>query len=89
MCAPCGCGKKSKKYWGELEKLQRRFPQFGSQDLYRTIEWFHSHSLDGAMQRTDFVEAMGFTAHAGYIFERMFDVMDTDGDGKVAFLPNG
>ena len=47
------------------------------------IEWFHSHSLDGAMTQSDFAEAMGFTAHAGYIFQRMFDVMDADSNGEV------
>jgi len=78
-----GCGKKSKKYWGELEKLQKKYPLFDSQDLYRMIEWFHSHSLDGAMTQSDFAEAMGFTAHAGYIFQRMFDVMDADSNGEV------
>ncbi|MDR3549409.1 MAG: hypothetical protein P4M11_14280 [Candidatus Pacebacteria bacterium] len=80
----CGCGKPSLKYGGELESLNKRFPAFGKTDLYHMIEWFHSHSIDGVMKRDDFLEAMGLTSRAGYIFERMFEVMDQNSDGNVS-----
>ena len=74
------------KYWGELEKWEKRYSQFDKNDLYRMIEWFHSHSIDGVMKQPDFLEAMGFTSHASYIFQRMFDVMDRDNKGEVGII---
>jgi len=81
----CSCGKKSLKYWGELEKLHKQYPFFSSTELYKLIEWFHSNSIYGVMKQDDFIEAMGFTPRAGYIFERMFAVMDRDHDNQVFF----
>ena len=79
----CRCGHVSLKYWGELEVLQKRYPSFQKNDLYKMIEWFHTHSIDGSLTCQDFVEAMGFTSHAGYMFERVFSVIDKYGKGKV------
>jgi len=79
------CGKESVKYWGELERYQKKYKGLNKSDLYRMIEWFHKHSIDGFMDKGEFLEAMGFTSRAGYIFERMFRVMDQNNDGKVDF----
>ncbi|MDR3549152.1 MAG: hypothetical protein P4M11_12985 [Candidatus Pacebacteria bacterium] len=81
MC--CRCGRQAFKYWGELEQLQKRYSQFAKNDLYLMLEWFHAHSIDGTMTQADFLEAMGFTSRAGYLFQRMFNVMDQDGNGQV------
>ena len=83
---PCGCkcGKKSMKYWGELQTFQSRYPHFSNNDLHNMIEWFHNNSIDGRMSQGDFAEAMGFTSHAAYIFDRMFKVMDKDDNGYVS-----
>ena len=85
----CGCGRKNLKYWGELEKLHKKFPLFNNTELYHMIEWFHTNAIDGIMKQDDFIEAMGFSSRAGYIFERMFSVMDRDGDGQVSIFISG
>ena len=81
-----GCGKESSKYWGDMDKYQKKYQKFTKNDLYRMIEWFHHHSIDGNMNKSDFLEGVGFMSRAGYIFERMFDVMDKDSDGKVFYF---
>jgi len=84
MC--CRCGRESSKYWGEMDRLQKHYSTFQKNDLYRMMEWFHTHSIDGAMKQEDFLEAMGFTSRAGFIFQRMFEVMDKTNKGYVIFI---
>jgi len=88
MQACFSCGKDSQKYCEEMEKLQRKYSDFNRSDLYLMVEWFHRHSRNGFMSQRDFLEGMGFTSHAGYIFKRMFKVMDRGNNSKVYTILN-
>jgi hypothetical protein len=59
---------------------------FDKHEMYNMVEWFQTHAIDGIMRQQDFLEAMGFTSHAAYIFERMFLAMDNNNDGQVLLL---